>query len=84
VIIKNLNAIYTHSENETTVTGTLLHDINEIDAGMTASLKIITNIKPRLLGINGLKSIAESNKWNIGSIIEGNPRYLVFSLRKEL
>jgi hypothetical protein len=84
VIIKNLNAIYTHSENETAVTGTLLHDIKEIDAGMAASLKIITNIKPRLLGINGLKSIAESNKWNIGSIIEGNPRYLIFSLRKEL
>jgi len=61
-----------------------LHDIKEIDAGMKASLKIITNIKPRLLGINGLRSITENNKWIIGSIIEGNPRYLVFSLKKEV
>lgn len=83
LITKTLNIIYSHSDDETTFTGTLLHDIEEIDAGMKESLKIITKIKPRLLGINGLKSITESNKWVIGSITEGNPRYLVFSLRKE-
>ena len=84
VIIRNLNAIYSYSEDDAVVIGTLMHDIKEIDAGMTASLKIITNIKPRLLGINGLRSITEKNKWNIESIIEGNPRYLIFSLRKKI
>jgi hypothetical protein len=83
VIIKNLNAIYSYSEDEAVIIGTLMHDIKEIDAGMVASMKIITKIKPRLLGKNGLKSITENNKWNIERIIEGNPRYLIFSLIKE-
>jgi len=61
-----------------------LHDIREIFAGMKASLKIITNTKPRLHGINGLRSITENNKWIIGGIIEDNPGYLVFSLRKNI
>jgi len=83
VIIKNLVAIYSYSEDEAVVIGTLMHDIKEIDAGMIASMKIITKIKPRLLGKNGLKSITENNKWNIERIIEGNPRYLIFTLIKE-
>ncbi len=83
VIIRNLNAIYGYSEKEAIIIGTLMHDIQEIDAGMKASMKIIATIKPRLLGRNGLKSITENNKWSIESIIEGNPRYLIFSLEKE-
>jgi len=29
-----------------------------------------------------LKGIIEHTKWNLDSIIEGNPRYLIFSLKK--
>ena len=82
VIIRNLNILYSHSDDEIKVAGTLLHDVKEIDAGMVAALKISTKITPRLLGINGLNSIIENNHWKIGSIIEGNPRYLIFSLTK--
>jgi hypothetical protein len=82
VIIRNLNAVFNHSGNEIIVAGTLMHDIKDIDAGMAAALKISTNIAPRLLGINGLKSIIADNRWDIGNIIEDNPRYLVFSLKK--
>ncbi len=82
IIIRNLNILYSHSDDEIIIAGTLLHDVKEIDAGMLAALKISTNIKPRLLGINGLRSIVEHNKWKIVSTIEGNPRYLIFSLRK--
>jgi hypothetical protein len=82
VIIKNLNTIYSYSTDGIIITGTLLHDVETIDAGMLAALKISTNIKPRLLGINGLKNIVENYKWRIESTIEGNPRYLIFALKK--
>ena len=59
-----------------------MHNVETVDAGMIAALKISTNIKPRLLGMNGLKDIIEHTKWNLDSIIEGNPRYLIFSLKK--
>lgn len=83
VIIRNLNTIKSHSNDEIIITGTLLHDIKTIDAGMIAALKISTNIKPRFLGENGLKNIIELHNWKIANIIEGNPRYLVFSLIKQ-
>jgi hypothetical protein len=83
VIIKNLNTLYNHSVDDIEIIGTLLHDIETVDAGMIAALKISTNIKPRLLGVNGLKGIIELTKWNLDSIIEGNPRYLIFSLKRE-
>ena len=83
VIIRNLNTLYSHANDDMVVAGTLLHDAETIDAGMLAALKISTKIKPRLLGINGLKNITGNNRWKIESIIEGNPRYLIFALRKE-
>jgi hypothetical protein len=84
VIIQNLNTLYTCSDDDIVITGTLLHDVKTIDAGMLAALKISTNIKPRLLGINGLKIIVEHNNWKIESVIEGNPRYLIFALKKDI
>ena len=83
VIIHNLNTIYYNSTGDIVIVGTLLHDAETIDAGMLAALKISTGIKPRFLGINGLKSITGSDKWKINNIIEGNPRYLIFSLKRE-
>jgi hypothetical protein len=83
VIIRNLNTLFSHSNDKITIAGTLLHDAETIDAGILAALKISTNLKPRLLGINGLRNIIE-NSWKIRSITEGNPRYLVFALKKEI
>jgi len=84
VIIQNLNAIYKNSNEDIIIAGSLLHDIKTVDAGIIAALKISTTIKPRFLGIDGLKSIIEKNKWKLDGIIEGNPRYLIFLLKKEI
>jgi hypothetical protein len=83
-IMRNLDQILIQSVDDILIAGTLLHDMSSIDAGMLAALKITTNIKPRLIGINGLGKILEKNRWMIRSLIEGNPRYLVFTLKKEL
>jgi len=82
VIIKNLDTIHNHSNDDIIVAGSLLHDIKEVDAGIIAALKISTNIKPRFLGIEGLKRIAELNHWKITDTRPGNPRYMVFTLKK--
>jgi hypothetical protein len=82
VIIRNLNALYNNSGEDIIVTGSLLHDIKTVDAGIVATLKISTGIKPRFLGVEGLKSILNKNIWKLDSLIEGNPRYLIFTLKK--
>ena len=79
---KNINALYNYSSDDIVIAGTLLHNADTIDAGMLAALKISTKIKPGLLGINGLRSIIDNNEWRINSILEGNPRYLIFALKK--
>jgi hypothetical protein len=82
VIIQNLNIIHKNSVDDIIIAGSLLHDIETVDRGAIAALKISTAIKPRFLGIHGLKNIIEKNKWNLGNMIEGNPRYLIFLLNK--
>jgi hypothetical protein len=81
VIEKNLDSLFNKSNSELVITGSLLHNIENVDAGIIASLKISANIKPRFLGLEGLKNIC-GKYWTIESIIEGNPRYLVFCLKK--
>ena len=84
VINRNLNILYNNSAADIIIAGSLLHDINTVDAGIIAALKISTAIKPRFLGIEGLRNIIEKNKWKIKTVTEGNPRYLIFSLQKEI
>jgi hypothetical protein len=81
VIEKNLDTLFNNSNSEIIITGSLLHDIENVDSGIIASLKISTNIKPIFLGLEGLKNICGKD-WTIASIIEGNPRYLIFCLKK--
>jgi hypothetical protein len=83
-VLDIMHPYFVSCTDEMVIAGTLLHDVETIDAGMLAALKISTNIKPRLLGINGLKNIVENNKWKIGSTTEGNPRYLIFALKKNI
>jgi hypothetical protein len=82
VIIRNLDALFSHTNDNIVIAGTLLHDVKKIDAGMLAALKISTKFRPRLLGIEGLKSLTEHKNWKIENITEGNPRYLIFTLKK--
>jgi hypothetical protein len=81
VIEKNLDTLFNSSNSELIITGSLLHDIENVDAGIIASLKISTNIKPRFLGLDGLKTNCKDN-WVIDNIISENPRYLIFGLKK--
>jgi hypothetical protein len=83
VMIRNLSTLYNNSNEDIYIAGSLLHDIKSVDAGIIAALKISKSIKPRFLGLDGLKSIIEKTRWKIDRLIEGNPRYLIFALTKE-
>jgi AAA+ ATPase superfamily predicted ATPase len=84
VINQNLSTLYNNSAEDIIIAGSLLHDIKTVDAGIIAALKISTAIKPRFLGVDGLRSIIEKNKWKINNVSEGNPRYIIFALQKEM
>jgi hypothetical protein len=83
VISMNLSVLYRYSTEGALIAGSLLRDVNTVDAGIMAALKISTAIKPRFLGIDGLRSLVEKNNLTLVSFTEGNPRYLVFVLKKE-
>ena len=78
---RTLEALYDHSEAEMKIVGSLMRDIGTIDPGARAALRI-TNIKARLLGLGGLKSVLAGSRWKIDGVQENNPRYVVFSLSK--
>jgi hypothetical protein len=78
-IIQNLNELYNNSQNDLKIVGSLIRDVNTVDAGILSSMKI-TNIKARLLGIEGLKRNLEKTKWTIERVMENNPRYVIFTL----
>lgn len=64
------------------IVGSLIRDVNTVDPGVTASMKL-TNIKVRLLGLAGLKKILEETAWTIENVMENNPGYLTFTLGKK-
>jgi hypothetical protein len=80
-IISNLDAIYENSRGEIILAGSVMRDIDTIDAAAKAAMKI-TSIKARMLGIGGLNTILEKTKWKLDMQMENNPRYNVFSLKQ--
>jgi hypothetical protein len=80
-IISNLNVLSDKYPGKMKIIGSAIHDINKVDAGITASMKL-TNIKARLMGLEGFKGILNKTSWNIETANESNPRYLTFSLTK--
>jgi hypothetical protein len=81
IIIRNLNSISENSAADLKVVGSIMRDIDTIDAGALGAMKI-TTIKARMLGIEGLRTILEKTSWKMEKLIETNPRYLVFALKK--
>ncbi|MCX6225211.1 MAG: hypothetical protein NTV01_10780, partial [Bacteroidia bacterium] len=80
-ILQNLQSLCDNTSDDTRITGTIVRDKCTVDPALLAGMKM-TNIKFRLLGIGGLINILRKTKWVIERIIEENPRYMVFSLKK--
>ena len=80
-IIRNLNILYDNSQKNMKILGSAIRDVNTVDPGILASMKL-TNIKARLLGVEGLKETIKKTAWIIENIMDNNPRYLTFTLGK--
>jgi len=80
-ILQNLQSLCDNTSDDMRITGTLVRDKCTVDPALLAGMKM-TTIKFRLLGIGGLINILRKTKWVIERIIEENPRYIVFSLKK--
>ena len=80
-IIRNLNILYDNTQKDMKIVGSAIRDVNTVDPGILASMKL-TNIKARLLGVEGLKETIKKTAWIIENIMENNPRYLTFTLGK--
>jgi hypothetical protein len=80
-IIRNLNVLHDNSQNNMKIVGSAIRDVNTVDPGIIASMKL-TNIKARLLGTEGLKKTLNETNWAIENMMENNPRYLTFTLGK--
>jgi hypothetical protein len=80
-IISNLNLLYDKTGDEMKIAGSLIKDSLSVDRGMLTILEI-TNINTRLLGMTGLKDILNKTRWIIDNAIDDNPRYVVFTLKK--
>jgi hypothetical protein len=81
IIIRNLITLYENTQEDMIVSGSIMRDVETIDAGARAAMKL-TQIKARMLGINGLQKLVEKTKWKLERLIDTNPRYIVFSLKK--
>ena len=80
-IISNLNLLYDKTGDEMKIAGSLIKDPHSVDKGMLTILEK-TNINVRLLGVHGLQGILNRTRWEVDTVIEDNPRYVVFVLKK--
>jgi hypothetical protein len=59
-----------------------LHDLDNVDPTFPAAAERY-GWKTRFLGIKGLKNILDGTNWSLENIVEGNPNYAIFTLKKD-
>lgn len=80
-IITNLNSLYENSPDDMQIVGDTFHDITTVDPTIPAAVEVC-GMSMRFLGKDGLKSILEKTSWELDSIQEKNPIYVIFILKK--
>lgn len=82
IMLKHLITISENTTETTCISGSFLRDSETVDKGMLYSLKFLKNMKPNLLGVTKFKELVSRTSWKINSLLENNPRYIVFTLKK--
>jgi hypothetical protein len=81
-IADNLRALYDNSPDDTRIAGTVLHELDRVDPTVPAAAERY-GWKTRFLGIKGLENILEGTNWSLENVVEDNPNYVVFTLKKD-
>ena len=81
-IAANLRVLYENSPADTRITGSIMRDTRTIDPTIPAMAET-SGASWRYLGKEGLERILENSSWTIEYIIEENPVYVLFTLKKK-
>ena len=82
-IINNLNSLYDYSPDDMQVIGDTFHDLDTVDPTIPA-VKEVCGMSFRFLGIKGLNRIVNETNWKLDFILEKNPIYVIFTLKKDV
>lgn len=81
-ITANLDILYKNSVDDIRITGSIMRDIRTIDPTILAMAES-SRASWRYLGKEGLERILDKTQWISESIIEENPVYAIFTLKKK-
>ena len=80
-ITLNLKSLFNNTSDDAIIAGDVVLDMEKVNPAFPAMLKGSSNMI-RFIGIEGLKKILERTSWKIDGIVEKNPTYIVFTLKK--
>lgn len=81
-IIQNLKSLSNNTSDDVIIAGDVVLSKEKVNPAFPAMLKASNNMV-RFTGIEGLKKILERTSWTPDRITEGNPIYVVFTLKKK-
>ncbi|MBU7047603.1 MAG: hypothetical protein HXS54_14310 [Theionarchaea archaeon] len=78
-----MNSLYDYSPDDMQVIGDTFHDLDTVDPTIPA-VKEVCGMSFRFLGIEGLNRIVDETNWKLDFILEKNPIYMIFTLKKDV
>jgi hypothetical protein len=82
-IIRNLGCLYGSAIGDLVVVGDVVLDQDKVNPAFPALLESSGNMV-RFLGVEGLEKILEKTAWKLDRTVEGNPCYLIFTLKNKV
>jgi hypothetical protein len=80
-IIHNLKAMSNDTSDDVIIAGNVVLDTEKVNPAFPAMLKGSRNMI-RFIGTKGFRKILEKTSWKLDRIVEENPTYAVFTLKK--
>jgi hypothetical protein len=81
-IVKNLKVLNDYStDDDMKIVGDVILDIEKVDPAFPAMLAGANN-RIRFIGVEGLRKIVGQTEWTPYRVVEGNPVYTIFVLKK--
>jgi hypothetical protein len=82
-ILSNLDMLYNLTPSETPIIADIFHDRQTVDPTLLA-MSETSGATMRFLGLKGFMNILKNTRWELASILENNPVYLVYALKKKV
>ena len=80
-ITHNLTSLFNNTSDDVIIAGDVVLDMEKVNPAFPTMLKGSSNMI-RFIGVDGLRKILERTSWKLDRIVEENPTYVVFTLKK--